>query len=584
MVRGSRETIVDTRSKAILGAGLTLVLAGALLSPVSAAYAANGTLSGTLTRGGEPAEGVLVGWFKPSTGTSKFVFTDADGKYSVGLPGAGAEYIVSVNATEENDDFDREVSTIPAVYYGKGDSRDFAHQKLTPYTSTGSDDTVNLTITEPATIHGASKAFAKSTVYLENQNGDYVDSDNTGSDGKYEFTYLVPGTYTVVGYDTKERTYLPWRHTTTVAAGQNKKLSSSSTLRRGGVVKGRITSGGKPVAGKYVTVTKAGALDSYWTDKTDKDGYYRISGFSSGSYNVQAGGPEETRSARYVHTSSRVTLTAGKSTKKNLALIKGGKIFATITGEGSSSYTEVYLKGAQNDTEAYFHLTGSGQRTLEVSGLASGSYRLVAVDSEGKSYSKKTVTVSAGKTSSLGSFSLSKKTITVKGTVSGGSSSGYRYVSITGATGYSVFDSANSAGKFTVKGVVPGASTISVAAKNREVRTYSATFTGSVSRAYTVGPAQGHVTGTFRLAGEPVDASLAWDAASGYYINPYVENGTLKAGYGDAGSYDHGEILIYNSFQSKSPYYVTLPSKAREFTLSNGKTTKLGTINLTVKG
>lgn len=583
IVRESKETIVATRFLTVFGAGLTLALAGAVLTPVPAAYAANGTLSGTLTRDGEPAAGVLVGWFKPSTGTSRFVFTGSDGSYSVGLPGAGAEYIVSVNATEDDSTVDREASTIPAVFYGAGDSRAYAYQKLTPYTSTGADDSLDLTVSEPATIRGGSKAFARGTVYLENVNGDQVATDEVGSDGKYEFRYLVPGTYVVVAYD-PTGTYLPWRHTTTVTAGQVKKLTSSSTLRKSGVITGRISSGGKPVAGTRVHATRRGAVESYWYDKTDSDGRYRIVGLTTGRYDVQAGGVEQTRSARFAHRSSLVEVASGASTRKNLSLVTGGKIFATITGEGSEDYTEVYLTGGGGDDE-YFYLAGSGRRSLAVSGLSSGTYRLVFVDSSRTSYAKKAVSVTTGESSSLGTFSLAKKTITVRGTLQGGTSDDNRYITIAGTAGTIEIDGANAAGQFRVSGVVPGAATITVSATNRDLRKYSATFSESVTRNYRVGAKLGHVTGSFRVGDVPLtNASISWESSSGSYVNPSVFNGKLTSGYGRAGSYGDGQVFIYNAFQSKSPYYLQLPSTARSFTLRNGETTKLGTVDVAVRG
>jgi len=551
-------------------AAAALLLGG--LVPVSAAHAADGVISGIVSNTSGPEAYTTVGWIEAGVdGDHEETETDSSGQFSLTIPSGIGNYYIYTNLTQyTNGSADVVNKHYTGEYFGAGGGRAFVPQGLAPYTAPISGG-YNITLTESGTISGVSSIYKGETLELKTLGDTYVTSDNVGSNGVFEFTGLVPGKYRIVAESVGK--YAPYKTSPiTVVSGVTSELSLSPSV--GGTISGVVKSGSKKLKGIRVY---AGSSTQYADAKTSSTGAYTIKGLKPGTYTVGFTSPGST--AKYVAKSSRKSVKANKTTKVNASLAKAGTLKGKVTLTSGATYYNVTVVNSSKKIAGY----GGGDRkhkSFSVGGLKAGKYTVYVTDSANKRYAKKSITVTAGKSKSTGTVKLNKKTVTFSGSVTG-AKGGVVYLDANSLPGNGA--SISSKGKFSVKGLIPGAYTVYTTADDTATKTTSLSLKKSTKKTLSKGKAHGKVTGTVRADGIPLDYGYGTYkvAKSSFYFE--ISDASFQAS-APAGVATLVEANFDQTFPGLTPYWYEFPDKAKKFTLKSGKTTSLGSINLVLKG
>jgi len=580
------------RSK-IITVSIALALAGALVAPASAAQAASGTVSGTVEYKGKPVAGIPVGWFKPATGSYRVVTTASDGSYSLDLPGAGQEYVLFGNLNMENRKQSRGNKDYVGVFYGDGDTRDYAYQTIDPYTATATADEVDIKLAKPGSISGTDQHLKNQGVYLETMNGHRIDY----SGNRYGITYfsnLVPGQYRVVSVP-----YNDYRFddvVVTVASGEKTRLVTNAVT--GGVVSGVVTgTDGKPAKGVHVRATRATDESSYTGDVTDSKGRYSLTHLHDSSYTLsfsQAGDTSDfaTGDRGYLPKSLELTgVTADSKILRDVTLSTGGRLRGYYPNNaGSNSSNTMTLLDSHGDLvlDTFYNVAYvDGDFTL--GSLASGRYTAYFQNSNSSTFAKKTFTIKAGATTDLGTIKRDRKTVRLTSTLTGFSTGedGYAIVSLRKVDGPSYQIGADDSyyTSFSIKTLVPGTYTVTVGAGARENKIYTVTLSADTTRNFAVGAKWGTATATLEVDGLAIPGGrLAIGSDDLYSSHNEIDDGKWSP-RGRAGRYEEDLDFDPESvFQAKSPYSLALPEGTLPITLTAGKTNSLGTLAVVVEG
>ena len=241
--------------------------------------------------------------------------------------------------------------------------------------------------------------------YSEGSDGwwEPLSSGRTASDGTYDVGGLPTGTYRVSFYD-ESGTYLGecYDDATSVDFATDIPVTAGATtgsidaaLASAGHITGTVTAevGGVPIADVAVSVYKQyqDGIDSWWEEirgtYTASDGTYDLGGLPTGTYRVgfrDSSGAmafEYYDNATAVDAATDVPVTAGSTTPDiDAALVNAGHIAGTVTAEAGGAqlagvWVSVYAPSGAGWAEIGGTETGA-DGTYDVSGLASGSYRI----------------------------------------------------------------------------------------------------------------------------------------------------------------------------------------------------------------
>lgn len=337
--------------------------------------------------------------------------------------------------------------------YYVGSTHGFAYPLITP-AAVGTSN-VNLgpvTIPAPGKIAvNATAAINKdASTTLRKVNGEELWSLRpTTSGGVSTFTGLVPGKYVVV-YGGNSNYLSKTVGTVTVKAGQTTAITN--TPAKASKITGKVTTAkGKAIKGVQIYAT---GKNSYAYAKTDSKGKYTLAGLAAGTYKVTFGTPGESHAAGK-YASKTVTVKGVKAGKSKSAGTVKLAVGATVSGsvKYAGSTARVIAVNSKGTTVAAVNL--SKKKSYKLQGLPKGKYKVYVVETGAKKpkYGVASVTLKAGKTVKAKKISAKKATISLSGKITGpGAAKANVYVS-GGVWGEAT---ANAAGNYTVKGLVPG--------------------------------------------------------------------------------------------------------------------------------
>ena len=575
----------------ITTAAIALALVGAFAAPASAAQAAPAVVTGVVEYKGAPKAGIRVGWFSPSDYRYASVVSGADGSYSLTLPATGEDYVLFSNLEMKALKQSRVSKGYVGVFYGDGDTRDFAFQTLEPYTAGAAGDEVDIELAKPGSLVGVGDALMDQSVYLTTVGGTNPVRSTTGEEERVWFGNLVPGDYRIeTSIDTKTDPALD--QVFTVNDGEITRFSLDAISS--GRVSGVVTGSGKKLEGVLVAAVAAGSNPSgeetrYAT--TNSQGRYTFNGLRGSDYTLTfaatgEGGPNK----GWVPKSTVVAgVNSDTTVQKDVSLAAGGRIRATVANSASSQrnrFTLVRPDGTKIEQDQW---QKSG--TVDFGGLASGTYTLYFTNPKSVRYGQAKVVVKAGKTTDIGKFTRTKDGITVVGRVYGrgsaGSTRGIRVdASAPGLPSYYDLE-LNGNGGFRLTGVVAGDYTLDVRAPDREVgtREFTAAPRVATSVGISLGQELGRVHAKLTQGGHTFTFGVlelgGGDDGDDRFLGEIMDG--VFHGHGKAGEYDTVTDLWYaGRFQANSPYWVALPEGTLPVTVAPGTTTQLGTLELEV--
>jgi hypothetical protein len=588
---------LEIMKKLTIAMGTSAVVLLGALAPVSAAFAADQTLSGVVTVDGIAPAPTEVGWFDPTTGASGETTSAADGSYSLTVAD-GHSYVLyaGVDHTQKGNWTAIDLANYVPVFQGAA-AADYLYQGLALYPApTGPLTGQNIDLDKPGAVTGRVAALANRTVKIVSLAGNTIAKDKADKNGKYKITGLIPGRYRIAASATK--TYEDYSSTVkTVTAG--KTLIVKSKLTKAASISGVITSSsGKPIKGIPVQAFGGASLaNGIIGDTTDSRGRYSIRGLAKGTYivavNYSLGIDSDSSfsigsdNAYVPKVVARVKVSTSEKQKTNVKLATGGTINANVRVKKGTKSVSAYLvdpKGDSATSEAT--RVSKGVAKVKLSGLKTGTYTLIVTDSAHKYYAKKKVKVTRGDVTTTGALSLSKKTRTLAGTFTGADTASIVYVPntftqvlVTTATG----------GAYSIPGVIPGYSgSIIVSAEKHSVSEVTVPAK-TTALDLTAGAAYGAITGTVLVDGHPKAAgsgAIESDGAlfDGLELGQYtIANGVIT-GDSEAGT---GILAIneragQNEFVTKAPFYVSVPAATPAVTVTSGATTDVGTIALQI--
>jgi hypothetical protein len=245
------------------------------------------------------------------------------------------------------------------------------------------------------------------SVYRYDPTYEYYESLSTvttDADGDYVVGGLVPGDYRL-GFsdDDGEWGFEYWDDATSVRSaadipvGEGEQAADmNAVLQPAGTIEGTVTSGGDPVediiALAFAYDPEVGSYEQRGTyTTTAADGSYVIGGLAPGSYRVGFQHGEGDYVTEYwddqltIRTAEAIPVAEGEHvTDKHADLAPGASISGTVThsaGSGTQLYAVAYiLRGGEYEGTAYAGVNGTGD--YEFVGLTPGSYRIGFFDDD----------------------------------------------------------------------------------------------------------------------------------------------------------------------------------------------------------
>ena len=576
------------RSK-ITTVAIALALVGAFVAPASAAQAASATVSGTVEYKGKPVAGILVGWFKPGTGSYRSVTSGADGSYSLTLPSAGQKYVLFGNLDMEKAKQSRGNKSYVGVFYGDGDVRDYAYQTVDTYTASTAADDVDIELAKPGSIFGYDSKLDNEDISLLTLGGTLV--DEVDSDGGVSFSNLVPGQYRLESsayrFDIPE---------TVLAVLPGERTTFTPNAYSGAVISGVVTGpGGVPAKGVAVRARQSDSAEDLGLaaeDVTDSKGRYTLVHLHDASYDISFGETgatsdptsgdrgfvPETQVVSVVTPESKITL--------DEQLATGGRIRGAFPSSSSrSTHTVTLVDGTGTNIDSSSGIIGKGAFTI--GSLPTGKYTAYFTTATGTKYAKKSFSVTAGKTVDLGTIVRDRKGFDITGTVDGATGyAGNPHVGViaTNRNGGPRYSSMlTSTGGYSLSGVPAGTYTVMVLYPGRENRTQRVTLTGDRVKYLRYGERFGTTSATFTANGlrvPSIDLEIGRLGDSSY-------GGTFTGGSwsmtAPEGTYRSVIRLTTTSvFQAKSPHWVALPEDFLPVTVTSGTKKNRGTVPLVI--
>ena len=208
---------------------------------------------------------------------------------------------------------------------------------------------VELVLSGGARVHGTvkdagGKAVSGARVTAVSENG--MARATTDSDGRYALEHLAPGDWMVsVSSGEGAGGDADMTRPVSVAAGDDRALDF--TLGGGFSVSGRVISHGAPLAGAYIYFSREEAGEQVSTHgESRKDGSYRVTGFSAGSYEVRVLKGDE-GDMKFCDLPARLAV-SGDLTGQDIVL-PSGVIAGTLADEEGKTLAGVRVRLVKKD-------------------------------------------------------------------------------------------------------------------------------------------------------------------------------------------------------------------------------------------
>jgi hypothetical protein len=367
---------------------------------------------------GDAVDGALVNVLRPrevvergivAADSARRTWTDSDGQFSVRQAG---QYLVQICVPDRSDKtVCRETAQgvkFIITYAGPAGVTDSWVTQTSLFDGTAGPNALGeVTVKPQGFIEGhVDGAQPFHPVQLLRLNDTVAYRDVTDANGDYRLRGLAPGPYRVsVGGNGNG--YLP-SVSDVVDVRAHRTSTVDLAVDRGGVIKGTLRSGGKPVRFTDVIIKTGGDIVAAAT--TNQRGVYRASGFSPGDYRLGItyfGSP-------YLRKTVKVTLAAPDShVTRDIAVRRGAVVTVEPRSGGEPVAGAVDELRDQHGVPIMPGLRLRGGR-IKYQGLAAGDYTVVVSDDD--SYGRMSFSVGGKqRVRDLGRLRLSHPTFTLSG-------------------------------------------------------------------------------------------------------------------------------------------------------------------------
>jgi len=373
---------------------IVTVAAGVDTSGVDFLLTTGGTISGTVTAGGQAVQYARVEAWKEESPDWGDAWTGSDGTYTLNGLTTGT-YHVRVRA--EGTSYSGYAAAERIVSVTAGEERSGVDFSLTQGAS----------ISGTVTAGGAAAQYVRVDAWRDWESGETPDWGDTitASDGTYTINGLMGGKYhvNIRTEGTSYASYASLEQTVTVTAGGS-ETGVDFALTAGGSVSGTVTLSSAAVSYVRVWAWREGAPD--WGDTvTDGSGNYTISGLSSGSYHVGLDLMGSTYES-YAVVEQTVTVTEGSETSGiDFALTQGGSISGTVT-DASGAVSDVHVEAWNDEDTGHGWARTDSSGAYTIAGLSTGTYNVEVHYSDYAPQMQSGVSVTAGQTTSGVNFIL----------------------------------------------------------------------------------------------------------------------------------------------------------------------------------
>lgn len=275
----------------------------------------------------------------------------------------------------------------------------------------------------------------------------------TADDGRFVLEEVVPGSVdvfvTAPGFVAST--------TAAVEVGEAKSAAVEVQLERAGTVAGRVTSGGRPIAGAVVTPAARGRGAA--SKQTDANGEYVLDQLSTGSHDLMV------RKEGYVDGSISINVEAGKETRGDVELSRGRELQVRVVdsdGRPIPLAEVMYDKQGRGERPRFpaSMMNTDAEGMYKIAGLSDVTY---AVRARKSGYAEGSVEVNPA-VSPTATITLARGG-SISGRVSGLPAAELQMVDVYATSrssdGASARGTVDASGAFTIRGVPDGEVTVS---------------------------------------------------------------------------------------------------------------------------
>ncbi|MFA6587886.1 MAG: carboxypeptidase regulatory-like domain-containing protein [Patescibacteria group bacterium] len=352
------------------------------------AFAADGTISGTVTHAADGTAIASLTVFVQNVDTKAFSYpyTDAAGAYSVSLaPGTYDVSPYTSTSAEANVTFIKKTSTITIASGETKSGQNFVLTRRGSFTghvyAADGVTPINSVSLSFVNASGSTYGFSYPTTV---SNGSY-----TSSPSPSDTTQSAVGTYTLT---ISKFGYFSAQITGVVLTGDETSITQNVTLTPASTITGTIVDqNGAALAGATVTIAKSSGASLYsgtYTATTNAAGAYTVSIFDISTYNGSAVSDYNVTVSKsgYISKTSTLSITADGTalTGKNYTLTLGKTYSGTVVAKSgntplSTAYVYLYKRNKVRSEIPDYTATTNSSGVFSITGIQTGKYRVKVV-------------------------------------------------------------------------------------------------------------------------------------------------------------------------------------------------------------